>query len=121
MDGLPGGAAPANIRMVTHAHDPAVREDPDNHRYVIEVDGEVAGLAVYHLRGGRYLFVHTEIHPGHGGEGLGSTLARQALDDVREKGAMIVPLCPFIAAWIKRHPDYADLVDEELLEAINTA
>jgi hypothetical protein len=96
-----------------------VRDDPQNHRYLLEVDGKVVGVAVYHLRGNRYFFVHTEIDPEHEGEGLGSTLARGALDDVREMGMKIVPLCPFITSFIERHPEYADMVDQPLLERIN--
>jgi len=107
----------ANIAPVTA--DPIVRDDPENHRYVLEVDGEVVGIAVYHLRGNRYFFVHTEVDPEHEGEGLGSTLAREALDDVRAKGMKIVPLCPFIASFIERHTEYAELVDQPLLERIN--
>ena len=107
------------IAFVTHDHEPAVRDDPVNHRYVLELDGEIAGLAVYHIRGGRYFFVHTEIQPGHEREGLGSVLAQSALDDVRSKGGKIVPLCPFIAAWLERHPDYGDMVDQEVLDRVN--
>jgi predicted GNAT family acetyltransferase len=113
----PPGAG--TIDFVTQEQQPVVRDDPDNHRYVLEVGGEVVGLAVYHLRGGRYIFVHTEIGPGHEGEGLGSILARTALDDVRDKGAKIVPLCPFISAFIRRHPEYEDMIDEPLLEALD--
>jgi len=96
-----------------------VRDDPENHRYVLELDGEMAGMAVYHVRGGRYFFVHTEIQPGHEREGLGSVLAQAALDDVRSKGGNIVPICPFVAAWLKRHPDYGDMIDQEVLDRIN--
>jgi len=92
-----------------------VRDDPDQHRYEIVVDGEVAGFAVYHLRGGRAIFVHTEIDPAFEGQGLGSQLARGALDDVRARGLSVVPLCPFIAGWIDKHDDYQDLVDVEAL------
>lgn len=99
--------------------DVVVRDDAENHRYVLEVDGEVVGRAVYHLRGGRYYFVHTEVDADHEGEGLGSTLAQRALDDVRAKGDQIVPLCPFITAWLGRHPDYADLIDQEMLDRVN--
>jgi hypothetical protein len=95
------------------------RHEPENHRYVVEIDGENIGLAVYHLRNDRHIFVHTEVAPGHEGEGVGSKLARFALDDVRATGGTIVPLCPFIAAWVKRHPEYQDLVDQELLDRIN--
>ncbi len=104
---------------MSHEHDPVVRNDEENHRYVLELDGEVAGMAVYHTRGGRHYFVHTEVQPGHEGEGLGSILARGALDDVRARGEKIVPLCPYINAWIRRHPDYQDLVDQEALDRIN--
>lgn len=104
---------------MSHDHQIAVRNDVDNHRYVLELDGERAGMAVYHVRGGRNYFVHTEVDPGHEGEGLGSALAQNALDDVRARGQQIVPLCPFITAWLNRHPDYQDLIDQEALARIN--
>jgi predicted GNAT family acetyltransferase len=96
-----------------------IRDDPESHRYVVEVAGKVAGAAVYHVRNGRYIFVHTEVEPEYEGQGLGSALARHALDEMREKGETIVPICPFIAAYIKRHPEYQDLVDRDLLDRIN--
>jgi len=114
---LPRALRAAKIAPVTA--DPVVRDDPEHHRYLLEVDGEVVGIAVYHLRGDRYFFVHTEVEPEHEGEGLGSTLARGALDDVRAMGMKIVPLCPFITGFIERNPEYAGLVDQPLLERIN--
>lgn len=104
---------------MSHEHQIEVRNDPDNHRYVLELDGEPAGMAVYHVRGGRQYFVHTEVNPGHEGEGLGSVLAQRALDDVRSRGERIVPLCPFITSWLTRHPDYQNLIDQEALDRIN--
>jgi predicted GNAT family acetyltransferase len=98
---------------------PVVRDDHDNHRYVIEVDGVNAGHAVYHLRGGRHFFVHTEIDPGHQGQGLASVLIGQALDDVRAHGGSIVPLCPYVLAYVDSHPEYEDLVDRKMLEEVN--
>lgn len=106
---------------MSHDHNATVRNDPDNHRYVLDVDGEAAGFAVYHVRGGRNYFVHTEVRPGHEGEGLGSVLAKGALDDVRARGEKIVPICPFITAWLERHPDYQDLIDQAAFERINQA
>lgn len=97
-----------------------IHDDAENHRYVIEVDGERAGLAVYHIRGDRYFFVHTEVDPAFKARGLGTKLARHALDDVRSKDKLIVPLCPFIAAFVKRNPDYRDMVDQEMLDRINS-
>lgn len=96
-----------------------VRNDPENDRYVVEVDGEVAGFTVYHLRGGRYFFVHTEVDDEFSGKGVGTALARGALDDVRSKEGRIIPICPFIAAFVKRHPEYTDLIDQELWDRIN--
>jgi hypothetical protein len=99
--------------------DVEVRDDPENHRYLLQLDGEVIGVAVYHERGGRRFFVHTEVDPEHEGEGLGTTLARGALDDVRAMGMKIVPLCPFITGFIERNPEYAEMIDRPLLERIN--
>ena len=95
------------------------RDDPDQHRYVAEDDGRVAGIAVYQLRGGRHIFVHTEVNSEYAGKGVASQLARFALDDVRAQGGTIVPLCPFIASWVNRHPEYQDMVDQVLLDRIN--
>jgi predicted GNAT family acetyltransferase len=95
------------------------RNDTANERYVLEVDGldgpKVVALTQYSERHGRLIFPHTEIDPEYEGHGLGSELVRQALDDVRSQGRMIVPLCPFVRDWIERHPAYDDLVDHELL------
>lgn len=100
---------------------PEVRDDADNHQYVIELDGRPVGRAVYHLRGGRHFFVHTEIDDEYTGRGLGTTLVKSALDDVRGAGGSVVPLCPMFAAYIKRHPDYEDLVDQEIMDRVNRA
>lgn len=91
--------------------DVTVRNNPEHHRYDALVDGEVAGSAFYSLTDEVITFIHTEIDPAFEGQGVGSVLARQALDDVRADGSRRVrPNCPFIRGWIERHPDYADLV-----------
>ena len=72
-------------------------------------------IATYYRRvGDRVVFTHTEVDDAYGGRGIGSALARGALDAVRAHGERVVPLCPFIAAYIDRHPDVADLIDEAL-------
>lgn len=91
-----------------------VHEEPDEQRFVIEVDGVAAGVARYEVHDGRYVFTSTVVEDGYEGRGVGSTLARSALDDLRERSLSIVPLCPFIAGWIARHEEYADLIDEDL-------
>ncbi len=87
-----------------------VHDAPDEHRYEVMVDGALAGFAEYVLRDGLIVFTHTEIGDAHEGQGVGSVLARQALDDVRSRGLVVVPQCPFIAGWIDRHDDYRELV-----------
>lgn len=96
-------------------------DDADDHRYRIEVDGDRAGMAVYHLRGGRHFFVHTEVDEEFSGRGLGTSLVEYALDDVRGQGGKVVPLCPLFAAYIKRHPEYDDLVDHEIMARVERA
>lgn len=91
-----------------------VTDDRHASRYEIFVGAERAGLAVYRLEPESVAFVHTQIEPDLAGQGLGSRLARWALDDVRSQGKRVVPLCPFIAAFIARHAEYADLVDDSV-------
>lgn len=72
--------------------------------------GELAGLAAYQRTGRLIVLTHTEVDERHAGEGIGSALAAGALDGARALGLAVVPLCPFIRAYIGRHPEYADLV-----------
>ena len=88
----------------------------DKGRFEVRVDGDLAGFADYSRMGGRIIFRHTEIHDAYEGRGLGSKLAQGALDAARAGGHPVVPLCPFIASYIERHPDYQDLVDQECLD-----
>jgi uncharacterized protein len=95
---------------VPDENEPTVRNDPEANRYEIVEGGRVLGIAAYDHRGDTLVFTHTEVDQDSGRSGLGSTLVRAALDDVRRQGTKIVPLCPFVRGWIERHPDYADLV-----------
>jgi predicted GNAT family acetyltransferase len=88
-----------------------VRDRPEELRYEIEEDGEVAGFIVYRRDNGVITMLHTDVEPRREGEGVGSELVRGALDDVRARGLKVRPLCPFVAAFIKRHPAYDDLVE----------
>jgi predicted GNAT family acetyltransferase len=85
-------------------------DNTEQHRYEARVDGELAGFAEYRVRGERVVFTHTEVDDAYEGQGIGSALARTALDEVRAAGRRAVPQCPFIRSWIDRHPEYADLV-----------
>jgi predicted GNAT family acetyltransferase len=91
--------------------DVKVTNNAEESRYEAWVDGEVAGYSEYELDEGRIVFTHTVVRDEYEGQGVGSTLARRALDDVRADGARrVVPRCPFIRSWIEKHPDYQDLV-----------
>ncbi len=95
----------------------AVRDVPTEKRYEITVDGRRAGFAAYRDRPGgegpgqRRVFVHTEIHPHLEGQGVAAVLVEAALDDVRRSGRRAVPVCPYVAVYVNRHPEYADIVD----------
>jgi hypothetical protein len=90
----------------------AVSDNRARHRYEITADGEVAGFTVYELRPDVIAFMHTEVGEEWGGRGLGSTLIRCTLDDVRGRGLSVLPYCPFVRSFIERHDDYLDLVPE---------
>lgn len=79
-------------------------------RYEIHLDGELVGLADYVRRGDVLAIPHTETSPEFGGRGLASTLVRFGLDDIRARGLRVQPACPFVAAYIGKNPEYADLV-----------
>lgn len=87
-----------------------VGDTPDRHRYEARLDGDLAGFAEYRRAGRLLVLPHTEVDAAHEGRGVGSALARAALDDARRRGVPVLPLCPFIRGWIERHPDYGDLV-----------
>lgn len=86
------------------------RADAD-HRYEILVDGRRAGLTAYRDLNVQRVFFHTEIDEAFAGQGLGSQLVRQALVDVRESGMRIVPVCPYVAKFLKRQDEFADITD----------
>jgi uncharacterized protein len=96
-----------------------VRDNRDRSRYELVVDGAVAGFVQYSMRGGRLILVHTEIDEARAGHGLASILVSGVLDDVRRRRLRIVPICPFVEGYIERHPEYDDLVDHKMFDALN--
>lgn len=88
-----------------------VRTDPARNVYLALLDdGTEAGGAYFRRRDGVVTFTHTEVSPELEGQGVGSALARGALDDVHSLGEKIVPRCPFVKAYVDRHPEYQDLL-----------
>lgn len=87
-----------------------VRDVPEESRYEIRDGEQLLGHADYERRGDTVVFVHTEVDQDSGRSGVGSTLVRAALDDVRSNGGSVVAKCSFVRGWIERHQEYADLV-----------
>jgi uncharacterized protein len=88
-----------------------VQDNPDHSRYEVYDGGELAGFASYKRSEGAIRLTHTEVDDRFEGRGLGSALARGVLDDARREGLAVLPSCPFIAGYIREHPDdYLDLV-----------
>ena len=95
-----------------------VRDAKERSRYEILVDTTFAGFTHYLHQEGALVFDHTVIKEEFGGQGLASKLVRATLEDVRAHHLRIVPLCEYVAAWLEKHPDYADLVDRDLLARV---
>ena len=95
-------------------HGPAhPRRQPRPPPFELRLGSEVAAFSEYNVLKGALLFTHTEVMPAHEGQGLASRLIRFALDEVRSRGLHAVPACPFVAGFIRKHPEYLDLVTEE--------
>jgi uncharacterized protein len=94
-----------------------VTDNPSASRYEMHVTptGKLAGFVEYKLREHETVIslVHTEIEPAFQGKGLATRLARFSLDDARKRGLAVLPFCPYINSWIKKHPEYADLVPQD--------
>lgn len=87
-----------------------VTDNPDRHRYEAHVNGTLAGFADYQLATDLVVLTHTEVDVSFEGQGVGSALARAALDDVRERGSKALLICPFITGWVRNHPEYGDVL-----------
>jgi predicted GNAT family acetyltransferase len=87
----------------------SVVDNPDLQRFEARVGDSLAAFAVYRLEPGRIVFTHTETLPGFEGKGIASRLAGAALDEARARGLKATPVCPFIAGYMRKHPEYADL------------
>jgi uncharacterized protein len=103
--GAPGAADSAGVPVVT--------DDPAASRYELHVGRELAGFVDYRLRGQVISLVHTEVDPRFQGAGLATHLARFSLDDARKRHLAVLPFCPYILSWIKKHPEYTDLVPKD--------
>jgi uncharacterized protein len=83
------------------------------HRFELHVGGELAAYSEYNLLKNGMLFTHTEVLAAFEGRGIGSAIARYALDEVRRRSLLAIPVCQFIAGFLRKHPEYQDLVSPE--------
>jgi predicted GNAT family acetyltransferase len=92
-------------------------------KYTIAVDGDTVGLAAVADRGNQRVFYHTEVDERFGGRGLATILVAEALERTRADGKRVVPVCPMVAAFIKKHSEFSDITDRatpELLRWVET-
>jgi len=88
----------------------AITDNPDEHRYEIHLDAELAGYVDYRRHPGVVELIHTEIDPRFEHRGLANQLIVSVLDRARADGLQVIPICPYVRAYITGHPDYLDLV-----------
>jgi hypothetical protein len=86
----------------------AVRDNAERNRFELDADGHIA-FSEYKRNGATVSIMHTEVPKELNGKGIGSALVRGMLEIARAQGLKVVPLCPFVAGYIDRHPEYADL------------
>jgi len=90
-----------------------VRDNPEQSRFEIHVDGALAGFTHYRLGDDTMSFIHTEVDDAYAGQGLAKILVTQALDTVRDTGLWVLPFCPYVRRFISKNRDYVDLVPED--------
>ena len=92
------------------AETPAVAMNAATHRFEAYLEGETA-FTEYVIHEGAMVLPHTVVPPAFEGRGVGSALAKAALGYAREQGLRVKPVCPFIAGYIVKHPEWQDLLD----------
>ena len=86
-----------------------VRDNAEAHRYELPVGTELA-VVTYNLTGQNLMITETLVPEALEGQGIASRLARHVLDDARNRGLLILPVCPFFSAYLQKHPEHADVV-----------
>lgn len=89
--------------------DTDIRDNAERHRYELPVGGEVAVVA-YNLSDRNLMITETLVPVALEGQGIASRLARHVLADARDRGLLILPVCPFFSAYLQKHPEHADVV-----------
>lgn len=99
------------LTLLTLSAAPAmqIEHDPTARRFVVQLDEGQAELA-YERKGDRIVFTHTGVPKAREGEGIGTSLAHAALEFARREKLRVVPRCPFVRAYVEKHPEYGALV-----------
>jgi predicted GNAT family acetyltransferase len=87
-----------------------VIRDPSRNRWEARVSGVLAGVLAYRSDDGWTVLEHTEVDAAFEGRGVGSRLARTALEEIRGAGGRVVVECPFVRAWLRRHHEFDDII-----------
>jgi len=91
----------------------AITDNAEARRYEARMGDELAGFLEYRSAGSRRILVHTRVLDAFEGRGVGSAMARHVLDEALAAGVRVTPKCPFVRAWLERHPEYAAIVTPE--------
>ena len=86
-----------------------IHHNPEHKRFEITIDKHL-NVVEYILTGDRIIFTHTEVHPTLEGQGIAALLAKTGLEYAKAHQLKVMPLCPYVAAYMKRHPEYQDLL-----------
>ena len=101
---------PSSPRLVDRSDNLEVLDNDADRRYEARLDGELAGWIRYRPEDGWIVLIHTEVEAAFAGRGIGTRLVVAALDDIRARALYVTPACPYVLAYIQRHPEYKDLV-----------
>ena len=105
--------------MSAGPHELQLANDASAHRYRLLLDGQELGFVEYDPIGELAILIkHTEIRPEFEGKGYGSELVRRVLDDVRQEGKTVIPICPYTISFIRRHREYIEVVRPDMRAAI---
>jgi len=89
----------------------SIKDNPARSRYEAFIGSELAGWSEYESEPGRVVFTHTVVRSKFEGRGIGSRLAKTVIEDARDRGLRITPICPFVRAYLRRHRDNDSIVD----------
>ena len=106
---------------MTESTEPTVSHNESERRFEIAVDGQLAGFVEYVDVDENRVFTHTEVDEAYAGQGLAGILVARALDETRDAGKRLVPVCPYVSKYLGKHPEYADDAEQVTPELLLAA